>query len=236
MTEAGLPRTIVILLLATIVATAGGVGGMQLGQTLSYAIAWLTDHDIAELKDMLIASAIAGTAIGAAAGFWIIVALAPTPLWLRRSALAVLVIASLGGTTMIVTAYDWPKSSGHPVVRYELRLPPGVALPPAGAIRLGQWQGTSGRGIYIDRTGTVDGRAQISGSFAIDQNSKGTDMALGWAPNIESRWHIPFTGDAPLDKAFGPWQRIDLLPSPHEGTVSLPAGEYHIRYRVRRYM
>jgi hypothetical protein len=236
MTEAGLPRTIVILLLATIVATAGGVGGMQLGQTLSYAIAWLTDHDIAELKDMLIASAIAGTAIGATAGFWTIVALAPTPLWLRRSALAVLVIASLGGTTMIVTAYDWPKSSGHPVVRYELRLPPGVALPPAGAIRLGQWQGTSGRGIYIDRTGTVDGRAQISGSFAIDQNSKGTEMALGWAPNIESRWRIPFTGDAPLDKAFGPWQRIDLLPSPREGTVSLPAGEYHIRYRVRRYM
>lgn len=236
MTEAGLPRTIVILLLALVVAAAGGFGGMQLGQALSYAIAWLTDRDIAELKDMLIASAIAGVAIGAAAGFWIIVALAPIQRWVRHSALALLVISALGGTALMVTAYDWPKSSGHPVVHYELRLPPGVALPPEGAIRLSQWQGTSGHGIYIARTATVDGRAQISGSFAIDRDSKGSDMALGWAPNIESRWSIPFTGAAPLDMAFGPWQRIDLLPSPRADTVPLPAGEYHIRYRVRRYM
>jgi hypothetical protein len=236
MTEAGLPRTIAILLLAMIVATAGGAGGIQLGQALSYAIAWLTDHDIAELKDMLISSAIAGLAIGAAAGFWITVALAPIQRWVQHSALAVLVISVLGGTAMMVAAYDWPKSTGHPVVRYELRLPPGVALPPVGEIRLAQWQGKSGHGIYIDRTGIVDGRAQISGDFAIDRHSKGSEMALGWAPNIESRWPIPFTGDAPQDKAFGPWQRIDLLPSPREGTVPLPPGEYLIRYRVRRYM
>ena len=82
----------------------------------------------------------------------------------------------------------------------------------------------------------VDGRGQISGSFAIDRKSEGSDMALGWAPNIVSRWRIPFTGDAPLDKAFGPWQRIELLPSPRPDTIPLPAGEYNIRYRVRRYM
>ena len=114
---------------------------------------------------------------------------------------------------MMIAAYDWPKSTGHPVVRYELRLPHGVALPPEGDIRLGQWQGASGRGIYIDRTGTADGRAQISGSFAIDSDSKGSDMALGWAPNLKSRWRIPITGDAPLDQAFGPWQQIEFLPA-----------------------
>jgi hypothetical protein len=236
MTEAGLPRTIAILLLAMIVATAGGVGGMQLGQSLSYAIAWLTDHDIAELKDMLISSAIAGLAIGAAAGFWITVALAPIQRWVQHSALAVLVISVLGGTAMMVAAYDWPKSTGHPVVRYELRLPPGVALPPVGEIRLAQWQGKSGHGIYIDRTGIVDGRAQIAGDFAIDRHSKGSDMALGWAPNVESRWRIPYTGDSALETQFGPWQRIEFLPSPREGVMPLPAGEYLIRYRVRRYM
>ncbi len=236
MTEAGLRRTIVIALLALVAAAAGGFGGMQLGQALSYAIAWLTDRDIAELKDMLIWSIIAGMAIGAAAGFWITVALAPIQRWVQHSALAVLVISVLGGTAIMVAAYDWPKSSGHPVVQYELRLPPGVALPPQGDIRLGQWQGSSGQGIYIDRTGTIDRRAQISGSFAINRDSKGSDMALGWPPNIESRWRIPFTGQAPLDKAFGPWQRIELLPSPRADTRPLPAGDYHIRYRVRRYM
>ena len=236
MTEAGLPRTIVILLLAVAAATAGGFGGMQLGEALSYAIARLTDRDIAELKDMLIWSVIAGMAIGATAGFWIVLVLAPTRLWIRRIALAALVVSGLGGTALMVAAYDWPKSSGHPVVQYELRLPHGVALPPQGEIRLGQWQGTSGHGIYIRRTEIADGHAQISGSFAINRDSKGSDMALGWAPNIESRWRIPFTGDAPLNKAFGPWQRIELLPSPRANTIPLPAGDYHIRYRVRRYM
>jgi hypothetical protein len=236
MPEAGFPRTLVILLLAVVAGIAGGAGGMQFGQTLSYAIAWLTDHDIAELKDMLIASAIAGLAIGAAAGFWIIVALSPFQRWVQRSALAVLVISVLGGTAMMVAAYDWPKDAGHPVVRYELRLPPGVALPPAGEIRLAQWQGKSGHGIYIDRTEMVDGRGQISGSFAIDRKSEGADIALGWAPNVESRWRIPYKGDAKLEKDFGPWHRIEFLPSPRAGIMPLPEGEYLIRYRVRRYM
>jgi hypothetical protein len=236
MTEAGVGRAIVIALLAFVAAAAGGFGGVQLGQALSYAIAWLTDRDIAELKDMLIWSIIAGMAIGAAAGVCIVVVFAPTPRWVRRGALALFAILAMGGTAIMVAGYDWPKSSGHPVVQYELRLPPGVALPPQGDIRLGQWQGSSGHGIYIDRTGTIDGHAQISGSFAINRDSKGSDMALGWAPNIESRWRIPFTGEAPIDKAFGPWQRIEFLPSPRADTVPLPAGDYHIRYRVRRYM
>ena len=236
MTAAGLIRIAAILFLALVAAAAGGFAGAQLGQSLSYAIAQFTDHDIADLKDMLIWSLIAGIAIGATAGFWIVMVLAPTNPWIRRVALAAFAFCGLGGTAMMIAAYDWPKRSGHPVVRYELRLPPGVALPPQNDIRLGQWQGTSGHGIFIDRMGTADGRAQISGSFAIDRDSKGSDMALGWAPNMESRWRIPITGDAPLEKDFGPWQRIDLLPSPRADTIPLPAGDYHIRYRVRRYM
>ncbi len=236
MTEAGLSRIAAILFCALFAAAAGGFAGAQLGQSLSDAIAWLTDRDIAELKDMLIWSAISGSAIGATAGFWIVMVLTPTTRWIRRIALVAFGSCGLGGTAMMIAAYDWPKSSGHPVVHYELRLPRGVALPPQSDIRLGQWQGLSGHGIYIDRTGTADGRAQISGSFAVDRDSKGSDMALGWAPNIESRWRIPITGDAPIDKAFGPWLRIDLLPSPRANSIPLPTGDYHIRYRVRRYM
>jgi hypothetical protein len=236
MTAADLPRIITIFVLAIAAAVAGGFAGMQLGEALSYAVARLTDRDIAELKDMLIWSLIAGMATGAAAGVWIVFALARTPRWLQRSALALLTLVALGSTAITVAAYDWPKSSGHPVVHYELRLPKGVVLPPMSELRLEQWQGKSGHGIYIDRTGIVDGRAQISGSFAINRDSKGSDMALGLARNIESRWRIPYTGDAKLEKDFSPWQSIDLQPSPRTGTEPLPAGEYHIRYRVRRYM
>jgi hypothetical protein len=236
MTTADLPRIIAILLLAIAAAVAGGFAGMQLGEAIGYAVAQLTDRDISELKDMLIWCLIAGMAIGAAAGFWIVVALARTGRWIQRSALVLLALVALGGTAMTVAAYDWPKISGHPVVRYELRLPEGVPLPPMSELRLGQWRGTSGHGIYIDRTGMVDGRAQISGSFAIDRDSEGSDMALGLARNVESRWRIPYTGDAKLEKAFGPWQRIEFLPSQREDVGPLPAGDYHIRYRVRRYM
>jgi len=236
MTKASLARIITILLLATAAAVAGGFAGMQLGQALSYGIARLTDRDIAELKDMMIWCLIAGMATGAIAGLWIVLVLARTPRWLQRSALALLALAAGGGAAITIAAYDWPKSSGHPVVQYELRLPHGVALPPMSELRLAQWEGTSGSGIYIARTGSVDGRAEIAGSFVIGRDSKGSDMSLGLARNVESRWRIPYTGDAPLEKAFGPWQRIELLPSPREGTTPLPAGEYLIRYRVRRYM
>jgi hypothetical protein len=236
MTTADLPRIITILLLVIAAAVAGGFAGMQLGEALSYAVARLTDRDIAELKDMLIWSLIAGMATGAAAGLWIVLALARTPRWLQRSALAFLALGALGGAAITVAAYDWPKSAGHPVVQYELRLPQGVTLPSMSELRLEQWQGKSGHGVYIDRTGTVDGRAEIAGSFAIHRDSKGSEMALGLSRNIESRWRIPYTGDAPLEKAFGPWQRIELLPSPRANTMPLPAGDYHIRYRVSRYM
>lgn len=236
MTTSGLPRIVTILLLAIAAGVAGGFAGMQLGEALSYAVARLTDRDIAELKDMLIWSLIAGMATGAAAGVWIVLVLTRAARWLQRSALALLAAVALGSATITVAAYDWPKSSGHPVVQYELRLPAGVALPPMSDIRLAQWHGKSGHGIYIDRTGIVDGRAQISGSFVIGRDSKGSEMELGLARNVESRWLIPYTGDAPIEKTFSPWQRIDLLPSPRAGTDPLPAGDYHIRYRVRRYM
>jgi hypothetical protein len=236
MTTARLPHIITILVLAIAAALAGGFAGMQLGEALSYAVARLTDRDIAELKDMLVWSLIGGMVTGAAAGIWTVLALARTSRWLQRGALALLAVAGLGGTAITVAAYDWPKSSGSPVVHYELRLPEGVALPPMSELRLTQRQGKSGHGIYIARTGMVDGRAEIAGSFVIGRDSKGSEMELGLSRNVESRWRIPYAGDAPLEQAFGPWQRIDLLPSPREGTVPLPAGEYHIRYRVRRYM
>jgi hypothetical protein len=236
MTKASLARIVTTLLLALAAGIAGGFAGTQLGEAASYAIARLTDRDIAELKDMMIWSLIAGMATGGMAGVWIVLKLTRSPRWLQRSALALLALAATGGAGITIAAYDWPKSSGHPVVQYELRLPAGVALPPMNELRLAKWQGNSGSGIYIARREMVDGRAEIAGSFVIGRDSKGSEMSLGLGRNVESRWRIPYAGDAALEAAFGPWQRIELLPSPREGVTPLPAGEYLIRYRVRRYM
>jgi hypothetical protein len=239
MTAATLPRIlalVALVLLAFAAVVAGGFAGNRVGEAVIYAVAHWADRDIAELKDMLIWSLIAGMAIGAMAGLSIVLALFGVRRWIMRSALALLAAVSLGSVAITVAAYDWPKSSGLPVVQYELRLPQGVALPSMSDLRLTQWQGQSGHGIYIARTGIVDGRAEIAGSFAIGRGSEDPEMELGLAPNVESRWRIPYKNDAPLEKAFGPWQRIELLPSPRAGTTPLPAGDYHIRYRVRRYM
>jgi len=40
--------------------------------------------------------------------------------------------------------------------------------------------------------------------------------------------------DAPLDNAFGSWQRIEFIPSPRVDAQPLPPGAYDIRYRVQR--
>ena len=167
--------------------------GAQLGQSLSYAIAWLTDHDIAELKDMLIWSVIAGIAIGATAGFWIVMVLAPTQRWIQRSRARGPRDLGLGGTAMMIAAYDWPKTlrpSGacatncgcRPALRCRLQVKygwvNGKARPGTASISTGPESSTDER--------------RFQASFAIDRHSKGSDMALGWAPNIESRWRIPY--------------------------------------------
>jgi hypothetical protein len=47
---------------------------------------------------------------------------------------------------------------------------------------------------------------------------------------------MPIRADAKLDKAFGPWQRIEFVPNPRENVPPLPPGEYEVRYRVKKYL
>jgi hypothetical protein len=52
----------------------------------------------------------------------------------------------------------------------------------------------------------------------------------------EGVWRLPYKPDAALEKSFGPWQRIEFIPNPRRSRPPLPAGDYDVRYRVRRYM
>jgi hypothetical protein len=232
-----LPIRITLALFALIV---GGFFGQMFGEMLGYAIARLAGRDAADLKDMLIWCIISGMATGAAAGVWLILIATRSPVYARRTAMVAVCGLAAIGTTMITLAYDWPKSSGHPLVEYEFRLPAGLQ-PPRNEIRLTTWRDKSGHGAYMARIRTVAGRVEIAGNFVLPQHSTETTMSLGLPSERgppyrqEQHWRLPIAGNARLDNDFGPWQRIEFLPSHSSYLLPLPPGDYDIRYRVRRY-
>jgi hypothetical protein len=61
-------------------------------------------------------------------------------------------------------------------------------------------------------------------------------MSLGLDRGQESHWTMPIRADAQLEKAFGPWQRIEFLAPPRENIPPLPPGEYEVHYRVKKYL
>jgi hypothetical protein len=224
------------LLMASIGGVAGGFAGAQLGEALSYAIAALADRDIAEIKGTFIWGTIFGLLTGIAGGVWFgLVLIRATP-WARRSAMiATSTLLTLGAIAMIA-AYEWPKTSGHPVVEYELRFPASAGIPGHSEVDLTVWSEKNGHGAYIKRIEQAGGRATVVGSFAIDKAGSEKTMSLGLRRAGENYWTIPVAPNAPLDKAFGPWQRIEFIPTPRENVAPLPSGDYEVRYRVRRYM
>jgi hypothetical protein len=232
-----LPIRIALALFALIV---GGFFGQALGEFLGYAIARFADRDAADLKDMLIWCVISGMATGAAAGVWLVLVASRSQVYARRAAMIIVCGLAAVGAALIALTYDWPKSSGHPLVEYELRLPTGLQ-PPRNEIRLTTWRDKTGHGVYMARIRTMEDRVEIAGNFVLPQDSTETTMSLGLPSERgppyrqEQHWRLPFAGNARLDKDFGPWQRIEFLPSHSSYLQPLPPGDYDIRYRVRRY-
>src|SRR5262245_22849040 len=107
-TPAGLPFAgIVRVVLALIAAAAGGALGMGGGSWLAYAIAALTDQDIATFKDMLIWSMLAGTAVGAIAGVWLALFITRASRGAQQAALIVLGVALSCGAMLMLATFDW---------------------------------------------------------------------------------------------------------------------------------
>jgi hypothetical protein len=222
--------------LAVVAAIPGAWIGIAATNALVYAIAALTDRDIAELKDMLIWSMITGLLAGGLAAIWLVLWLTSAGKWAQRVALIPLCIAALGGGAITVAAFDWPKSSGTPIIQYQLRLPAGAPLPERDKIGITVWREKLGQGCYIDQIRMADGRPEITGDLVLHTTYENPTMSLELDRASAGYWRLPYKPDAALEKSFGPWQRIEFIPTPRANVPPLPPGDYEIRYRVRKYM
>jgi hypothetical protein len=185
---------------------------------------------------MLIWGTVFGSAVGALTGAWLALILVRAGKAVQRGALIALLMAVLGGAAVMTDSFDWPKTSGTPVVRYELRLPPGTLLPDRSNVDLTVWTDHSGQGCYIDNISASGDRPEIAGNLVLQTTNLHPTMSLRLNGTMEGYWELPIKPDAPLDKTFGPWQRINFIASPRLGLPPLPLGDYEIRYRVRKYM
>ncbi len=79
-------------------------------------------------------------------------------------------------------------------------------------------------------------RAEIVGDIVLQTSNLTPTVSLRLNTKTESYWRLPIKPDAALDKSFGPWQRIEFIPTPRPNMPPLPPGDYEIRYRVRSYM
>ena len=217
-------------------AIIGGWLGLMAGEALAYAIAAWTDRDIAELKDMLIWSTFGGGLIGLLVGVWLVLTVMRSSVEARQIALIGAAAAVIGVGALMLGTFDWPKSSGTPNVMYEIRLPAGTPQPRFDKVSVKLWNQKSGSGCYLSELRRDGDRPVIAGSCLITSNAGGQTMSLGLDRGQESHWKMPIRADAKLEKAFGPWQRIEFVPPPRENTPPLPPGEYDVRYRVKKYL
>jgi hypothetical protein len=224
------------LVLAIAAAVAGGWAGGVVGAALVYTIAALTDRDIAELKDMLIWGSITGILVCAFAAIWLVMWLTGAGKWAKRAALVSLCFFVLAGGALMTASFDWPKSSGTPIVQYELRLPAGAPLPERDKIGLTVWSEKMGQGCYIAQIRMADGRPEIIGDLTLNTTNNNPTMSLELDRTTAGYWRLPYKPDAALERSFGPWQRIEFIPTPRANVPPLPAGDYEIRYRLKKYM
>ena len=222
------------VVLVALAAFLGGWLGLHLGESFGYALARFADRDIAELKDVLIWCIVLGAAVCAVASVWFLLWVVSARIWARRSALAALAFVTVGAATVIWAAYPPLKTSGDPVIDYELRLPAGLALPNHNDIDLVIWSGKSGQGCFIREIRMAGDRPEIAGNMVLRTTNLAPTVSLSLYRAMEGGWRLPIKPDAALEKNFGPWQRIEF--SPATGARPLPAGVYEIRYRVRSYL
>jgi hypothetical protein len=211
--------------------------GMAAGSTFIYWLARLADHDIGRFKDMLIWSMLVNMALFAALGVWLVLTLTRAHRAAQFLFLGIAGFVAIAGGGLLVATYPWEKASGHPVVRYELRLPAGVPepLPGDGGYDLTIWNAKSGHGAYIDQVRRAGDRAEIKGDFVIYEGQPAPTMSLRLR-GTEGHWRIPYDGNAKPEKEFTEWRKIEFIPTPSEGVSPLPPGDYEIRYRMHHYL
>jgi hypothetical protein len=185
---------------------------------------------------MLIWSTFGGGLVGLTAGVWLMLACTRCSVEARRISLVAVAAAVVCVGALMLMSFDWPKSSGTPVVLYEIRLPPGTPQPRRDKVDVMLWAEKSGKGCYVSELRREDERPVIAGSCLVTGQNDGQTLSLRLDRGPEGHWKMPFRADAKLDKAFGPWQQIEFVANPRENVPPLPPGEYEVRFRVKKYL
>jgi hypothetical protein len=120
--------------------------------------------------------------------------------------------------------------------RLRIAFAAGLPLPGRDNIDLTIWSEKSGQGCYIRQLRMASDRPEITGDMVIYASNLSPTVSLGLNQTSAGYWRLPIKPDAGLDKTFGPWQRIEFIPTPRPNVPPLPSGEYEIRYRVRSYI
>jgi len=155
----------------------------------------------------------------------------------RRVLLFVMATALAVGAAMIVVSRFGPKRTGAPLVEFEIKLPAGILLPDDKSIGVMLWHenASSGMGCKIAHVKRSGPRPVVMGNCVVGRTARELlSLRLSWYS--ESYWRMPITSKAPIDPAFGSWQRIEFVQDLHKEEAPLPRGEYDVRYRVTRYM
>ena len=128
----------------------------------------------------------------------------------------------------------WTSSDG-PFVEFEIRLPPGILLPPDRNIEMTFWSDGLGRGCRVMGVQRSSDPPEIVGKCSLIGGSADSAVSLRFSRFAEGFWRAPIESHATRNPDFGPWQRVEFVWAPvGERTVSsLPHGEYYFRYLVR---
>jgi hypothetical protein len=230
-------RLILRVILIPAAILSGGWIGTGIGNALIYALAAYVDHDIGRFKDMLILSMLVHMAIFAVLGIWLVLFATSAHRAAQILFLCTTGFVAVVGWGLLISGYPYEKTSGSPVVRYELRLPAGAPEPVDGdgGYGLTIWNEKMGHGAYIEQVRRAGNRAEVKGDFVLDRGKPAPTMSLRLR-GMEGHWRVPYDGNAKLEKEFGAWQKIEFIPTPREGVPPLPPGDYEIRYRVHHYM
>ena len=126
-------------------------------------------------------------------------------------------------------------SSGGPFVKFEIRLPPGILLPPDRDIEMTFWSDGLGRGCRVMGVQRSSDPPGIVGSCSIIGGSADSAVSLRFSRFAEGFWRAPIESHATRNPDFEPWQRIEFIWAPvgERKVSSLPHGDYYFRYLVR---
>ena len=152
-------------------------------------------------------------------------------------ALITLMVAGLGAAAVALLGQGSARTSGLPLVEFEIQLPPGILLPDDRHIDVMLWNGHSGRGCKVIQVRREGPRAVIYGQVLARRGDGEQRLSLRLSDYAEGFW--PLSADEPStrpDPAFGPWQPIRFVEGPRAEDSPLPPGRYEVRYRIARYM